>query len=72
MGMIEECRVWFYSEITVDYSKTRNPMSFSSIHGLFPALLCLSHFPPLALLGIPVLIPVLPRWPVMEAYPRDL
>jgi len=41
-------------------------------HGLFPALLCLSHFPLLALFGIPVLIPVLPRWPVTEPYPRDL
>ena len=36
------------------------------------ALLSSSHFPPLALFGISVLIPVLPRWPVTEAYPRDL
>jgi len=38
----------------------------------FSSSLCLSHFPPLALFGISVLIPVLPSWPVAEAYPRDL
>ena len=35
----------------------------------FSIPLCLSHFPPLALPGIPALIP---RWPVTEAYPCDL
>jgi len=74
MGVVEEYGVkiiLFGSNCRL--LKARNPMFFPHhIHGIFPALLCLSHFPPLALFGIPVHIPVLPRWPFTEAYPRDL
>jgi len=68
-------RDWRIMVEKIDFAmakKALKDLSFLYSHGLFPTLLCLSHFPPLALFGIPVLIPGLPGWPVTEAYPRDL